>query len=58
MVDLSSLDWHGLRGGGSDALYKIGGRADNPEEDARACIDLLKAKIKNGGFLPRLFVLR
>jgi DNA polymerase III epsilon subunit-like protein len=25
----------------------------DPEEDARACIDLLKAKIKNGAALPR-----
>ena len=30
----------------------------NPEEDARACIDLLKAKNKKGAFNTNLFVLR
>ena len=28
----------------------------NPEEDARACIDLLKAKIKKGAFKTSFFV--
>ena len=28
----------------------------NPEEDARACIDLLKAKISNGALTTELFV--
>ena len=30
----------------------------NPEEDARACIDLLKTKIKKGAFNTSLFVPR
>ena len=33
-----------------------GPRRHDPEEDAHACIDILKAKIKKGVFITNLFV--
>ena len=47
-ASLSSWGWHGLRASSSGALYRIAGLGGHdPEEDAGACTDLLKAKIKN-----------
>jgi hypothetical protein len=41
------LDWHGLHAGGSVAPYRTVGPEDtNHEEDTRACVDLLKSRIK------------
>ena len=45
-ADLSTLGWFGIRARGSAVLCRIAGPGgDEPEEDPRACIHLLKANI-------------
>ncbi len=45
---LSSRGQHGLPASGLAALCRIAGPGHDPEEDGRACVDLLKPNIKNG----------